>query len=335
MTGGRSKLQAFRSLPAQYLLAALLLVLLPVFVTGRYELQMINLILIYIVISAGLNITLGYAGQVSVAQSALAAIGAYCSALMVIRLDWPFVPAALVGVAAAGFIGAVMGLLTFRVRTHYLLLVTFGFHVIILVFISNLVELTGGPVGLSVPRMVIGGWQARTQFDHYLAFAPITLLLLFAAERLKGSRTGLAMYALKNNEKGARAVGISPIYYRTLAMALGGLYAGVGGVMFAFLIRFLGPGSFDLHSALLYILIIVVGGLGSTWGLVLSTVLLTFLAEELKTFAESWVLIYGLLIIIVMIVMPGGFAGLGRRMVGRIAVAKVDAASNTGRGPAA
>lgn len=313
---GASKFAVWlRPLEARLGLLLLVLCLMPFVVGGRYELQIANMILVYIVIAMGLNITLGYSGQISVAQSALAAVGAYVSALFVMRLDWPFLAAAAAGIGAATVIGIIIGLLTYRVRTHYVLLVTFGFHIIILVFIRNLTELTGGPMGLyPIPAISLWGWSLTSQTAHFYLFLFVAALLLFLAERIRHSRLGLAMFALKNNEQGARAVGISPLYHRTMAMALGALYAGVGGVMFAFLIKFLGPESFDLHSALLYVLIVVLAGLGSNWGVVITAILLTVLSEQLKIFAESWVLIYGLLIILVVILLPGGVSALLTRL---------------------
>jgi branched-chain amino acid transport system permease protein len=316
----RSPIASIASLPLAIKVLLLFLVLLPLpWLFGtRYVLQLAELIMVYIVIALGQNIVLGYSGQISIAQSAFAAIAAYGSALLMMQADLPFPLAALAGILLAGVAGTALGLVTFRVRTHYVLLVTIGFHIIVLLFIVNLSDLTGGPMGLyPIPNISIGSWTLKSPSGYYWAYMAVTALFLYVAERIKLSRFGLAMLAIKNNERGARALGINPIFYRTAAMTLAALYAGVGGVMFAFLIQFLGPESFSLHSALLYILIIVLGGMGNNWGLVLTTIGLTVLEENLKVIAEAWVLIYGLLIMLVIAVAPGGLPEMFQQLGGR------------------
>ena len=304
------------SLEAKMLVLLVLGALFPLIFAGRYEQGLGSLILVYVVVAIGQNIVLGYSGQISIAQSALMAISAYCSALLVIKVDVPFPLAALGGLVAATTGGALLGLLTFRVRTHYVLLVSIGFHIVVLLLIINLTDITGGPVGLfPIPNMNFGSWTLKSPAEHFYVFGVVTVLLFYLAERIRLSRIGLAMFALKNNERGARASGVDPIYYRTLAMALAGFYAGVGGVMFAFLIKFLGPESFSLNSALLYILSVVLGGMGNNWGIVVTVVGLTILQESLKIIAEAWVLLYGLLIMVVIAVAPGGLPELVDRFM--------------------
>ena len=305
----------WRSLELRLVALLALLCLFPLVVPGRYELQFADLVLVYIVIAIGQNIVLGYSGQISIAQSALAAIGAYASALLVMQLDCPFWLSAMAGILLSTFCAALLGLLTSRVRTHYLLLVTIGFHIIVLMLIVNLVSLTGGPMGLyPVPKINFGSLVLLTPSRTYYLYLPVAVLLLYLAERLRTSRAGLAIFALKNNETAARAIGVAPRYYFTLAMALSGFYAGVGGVMFAFLVGFLGPESFGLQSALFYIVIVVLGGMGNNWGVILVTVGLNLLSEHLKVLAESWVMIYGVLIMITIGLAPGGFPEIVARL---------------------
>ncbi len=317
MTKSFADFLASLPLAAKIFILFLILLPLPLVFDSRYVLQLAELIMVYVVIALGQNIVLGYSGQISIAQSAFAAIAAYGSALLMMQLDLPFPVAALAGILIAGVAGMALGLVTFRVRTHYVLLVTIGFHIIVLLFIVNMGDLTGGPMGLyPIPSISVGGWTLKSPTGYYWFYFSLTALLLYVAERIRLSRLGLAMLAIKNNERGARALGINPIFYRTLAMTLAALYAGVGGVMFAFLIQFLGPESFSLHSALLYILIVVLGGMGNNWGLVLTTIGLTLLEENLKVIAEAWVLIYGLLIMFVIAVAPGGLPEMFQRLLG-------------------
>lgn len=305
---------------------------MPLLGLSTYQLQITNIILIYVVIAIGQNIVLGYSGQISIAQAALAAIGAYSSSLLMIKLDFGFPAAFIVAAVLAALCGAMLGLLTVRVRTHYLLLVTIGFHIVVLLLIINMNDITGGPMGLyPIPPIEIAGFSFTSQARIFWLYLPVAVVLLYVAERLRVSRLGLAMIALKNNEMGARAVGVSPVYCRVLAMSMAGFYAGVGGVMFAFLIQFLGPESFSLHSALLYLLMVVVGGIGSNWGLLCAVVGLTLLSENLKIFAQYWILIYGIVIVVIVALVPGGLAEIAARLGAKIG-RRASVASSTNGG---
>jgi len=309
----------WRSLEFRLLVLLAVLSLYPLVAPGRYEMQFADLILVYIVIALGQNIVLGYSGQISIAQSALAAIGGYTCALLCMKLDCPFWLAAIISVLASTSCAAFLGLLTSRVRTHYLLLVTIGFHIVVLLLIINLVWLTGGPMGLyPVPKIRFGNYTVLTPSNYYYVYLPTALLLLYFAERIRTSRIGLAIFALKSNESAALTVGVAPRYYLTLTMALSGFYAGIGGVMFAFLVGFLGPESFGLLSALLYIVIVVLGGMGNNYGVVIVTVGLNLLSDHLKVLAESWVMIYGVLIMVTIGIAPGGLPELATKLVRQI-----------------
>lgn len=303
----RRAMSSVQTLEGRVGVVLLVLLLVPIVIQGQYAIQLLNLAMVYAIVAIGLNIVLGYSGQISIAQAALAAIGAYTSALLVMRAGWPWLAAAATGVAAASVAGALLGILTYRVRTHYLLLVTIGFHIVVVLIIVNEADLTGGPVGLyPIPPIQVGDWVVRRQEDFFALAAPLLVLLIYAAERIRSSRVGLAMFAIQASEKGARAAGIDPMRYRIIAMALGGLYAGVGGVLFAGLIKFLGPESFDLRRALFYVVIVVLGGMGRTWGVVGAAVILTLLSEQLRTIADIWILLYGGVVMLFMAVAPGG-----------------------------
>jgi branched-chain amino acid transport system permease protein len=322
--------EVWRSLEFRLLLLGATLCLLPFVAPGRYEMQFADLILVYIVIAIGQNIVLGYSGQISVAQSALAAISAYTSALLCIRLDCPFWLAAIAAVLLSTVCAALLGLLTSRVRTHYLLLVTIGFHIIVLMLIINLVSLTGGPMGLyPVPKINLGGLVLLSPSRYYYLYLPVAVLLLYLAERIRTSRVGLAIFALRSNETAALTVGVAPRYYFALAMALSGFYAGIGGVMFAFLVGFLGPESFALQSALFYIVIVVLGGMGNNYGVILVTVGLNLLSENLKVLAGSWVMIYGILIMATIGLAPGGLPELGGKLTQRLGLRRSADAGKT------
>jgi branched-chain amino acid transport system permease protein len=289
-------------------IATLLLFLVPTLEGhGRLGLVVADLSCTYVIVSLGLNIAIGYLGQISIAQAALTAIGGYSAALLVMRLGWPWELAFPGGVAAATASGALLGILTNRVRTHYLILITLAFHTFTLLVIINAIDITGGPVGLyPIPTLTLGPYQATGPDELFYPAAVLAVLSAYLVERLHRSRVGLAMRAVKENERAAQSAGIEPAYYRIVGLALSGFFAGIGGVLFASVVKFLGPESFDLATALFYIVIVVLGGMGNTLGVIAMAVVLTVLTEQLSALADYRVLIYGALVIVVMAVAPGG-----------------------------
>ena len=274
---------------------------------GRLGLIVADLSCTYVIVSLGLNIAIGYLGQISVAQAALTAVGGYSGALLVMKFAWPWELAFPAAVIAATACGALLGLLTNRVRTHYLILITLAFHTFVLLVIINEIDITGGPIGLfPIPPLTFGPYEATGPGELFYPAAALAVLFTYVAERLRRSRVGLAMRAVKENERAAQAAGIEPAYYRILGMSLSGLFAGVGGVLFASLVQFLGPEEFDLATALFYIVIVVLGGMGNTVGVIVMAVVLTVFSEQLSAVADYRVLIYGVLVMVVMAVAPAG-----------------------------
>lgn len=302
------------------LAATILACLVPVIWDTRYELQIATQIAIFGLAAIGLNIALGYTGQLSIGSVALMAIGGYTSGLLTLKEGWPF-PAALAASAIlATVIGLMLGILTFRVRTHYLLLLTLGFHLIVLLVIVNERELTGGANGLfPIPAAEIGPLDfAKPREFYYLALIWLALGI-YVALRLADSRVGLAMASLRQNEAAATALGINIAYYKTIAMGLSGLYAGVAGALFGHMLKFLGPESFSLGQAIYLLVIVTLGGLGSVWGTVAATIFIFLFREVFRGYTDYSVMIYGLMIMFVMAAAPGGMAYVGRTSVNWVA----------------
>lgn len=317
-------------------LAAALFLLLPV-LTHQYELRLANFILIQAIAAIGVNIILGYAGLISVAHAATMAIGAYASVLVMTRLGLPFVPAFFVATLLGGVVSALVGVLGTRVRPNYFLLITVGIHQVTFLVLINEAWLTGGPTGIfGVPDAAIGPLRFGTDREFYGLAVVSFVLGLFLAERLRHSRDGRAMFALRLHESAAAISGVPVARYRVLAMLIAGMYLGAAGSLFAHLVGFLGTESFGLPLALQLTLIVVVGGIGSNVGAALSAAALMLVTEQFRDVGRLWVLFYGLLIMILMVVAPRGLAGFAlfareslRRWTDRI----VKRADSTRRGP--
>jgi ABC-type branched-subunit amino acid transport system ATPase component/ABC-type branched-subunit amino acid transport system permease subunit len=295
-------------------LAAVALLALPFWLTSAYHLHVAIMAGIFTILALSLNLLLGYTGQLSLGHAAFFGIGAYTSALLGLRLEWPFwvgLPGAAV---AAGLAGWAIGRLALRVRGAYFVLVTISFAGVIALVSVNWMELTNGPLGLpGVPAAALGGFVFRTKSAYYylvLGAAAGTLLL---CHRLVRSRLGRAFLALRENEPLAESVGIDPTRTLVLAAVVSAAMAGVAGSLYAHYTRFVSPEVFLFNYTVTMVIMVVAGGKGTLAGPVVGAVLFTVLPEALRE-AVAWqwqMLAYGVVLVLLVFFLPRGIVGGG------------------------
>jgi len=278
-----------------------------------YTQYVINLIMSYVVIAVGLNIVLGFAGQLSFAHSAFIGIGAYATAILMTKLHLPL-PLAL---PAAGLISAAVGMCVglpaVRVRGLYLALVTIAFLYFFSWVFVHWASVTNGSNGMTVPTVSLLGWSL---YDDGLKFYPLLVVMLIMvalAVLLMRSRLGRALVMVRDAELAAQTCGINVMRTKALAFAISAFYAGVGGGMVALSISFVDPHSFGILQMVTQFGMVLIGGLSSISGAVIGAVLLTILPEFLREFRGAEEVLYGLLMIGFIIFMPDGIAGFMRR----------------------
>lgn len=322
VTNGGARWGAFANTYAGLLRYPLLLIaiLAAQSLLGRtYEVRIANLVFILAIAAVGVNVSLGFAGLISMAHAALMAIGAYASVILMVELGLPFPVAFLVSSLLAGTVSGLVGALGTRVRPLYFLLITAGLHQVVLLVIVNESWLTGGAVGyFDVPVPSVGPWDFASDRSVYSLLAIACLASLYFADRLRESKQGRAMVALRLHESAARVSSVNVDGYRIAAMVFSGIYLGAAGSLFAHLIGFLGPESFTLTLMLQLLLMVVVGGIGSNVGAIVGAVALTLTTEQLRGTGGAWVLYYGLAIMAIMVVAPKGLAGLIDTVVDRL-----------------
>lgn len=287
------------------------------------------LALIYVLLSIGLNIVVGFSGLLVLGFSAFYGIGAYVAAILTTlypgtpHLIWFLIPAAAL---IAAFFGLLLGAPTLRLRGDYLAIVTMGFGEIIRIVFTNWDGLTQGPLGISgVAPFSLGSWN----LSRPLQIGPLTidgdtqyyfLILGFAAlaglmaHRLNQSRIGRAWVAFREDELAAGCFGIDVTRYKLLAFALAAACAGVAGVFFASLQGFVDPTSFTFMESVLILCMVVLGGMGSLPGSVVAAVLLVVIPEKLQMIQEYRMLIFGLVMILLMHLRPQGLVPSVRRL---------------------
>lgn len=297
--------------------AVVILALLAVFVASffldRYTQYIANLVLIYIILGIGLNFVLGYAGQFAFVHASLMGIGAYVAALLPAKLDisfWMALPAAGI---VAGFLGAIIALPAMRISRVYLALLTLGVAQLVSWVFVNWQGVTGGTDGVSLSAPYFFGYRLKGDHGAFLIIFPIMIFLYWVARKVLDGKLGRAFITIRENEIVARCNGIDVARTKVIVFALSGIYAGIGGGLYALTLGFIIPDSFGLAQVVLQFSVVVLGGLMSLPGMVLGSILLTTLPEILRD-AQAWQeIVYGLILMLVILVMPLGLSGLLKR----------------------
>jgi branched-chain amino acid transport system permease protein len=277
-------------------------------VTSYYVVYLVSLVAISAVIVVGLDVLMGYAGQVSLGQAGFAAIGAYVGVLLVTGAGLPWALALPAAGLAAALVGVAVSLPSLRLSPLYIATVTFGFGQIVQIVLVHWEAVTHGPDGLAVPRPAPGG-RPLDQTAIYYVIVLLSAVMLLSALNLVRSLRGRALVALRESEPGALAVGIPVAGYKTWAFAFGAFYAAVGGVLYGWLTAFISPDAFGFDQSLLYVTMAVVGGLGQFWGGLVGAAALTLLNEVLRPTGVYRQLALGLCLLGAMLFMPGGLWG--------------------------
>jgi branched-chain amino acid transport system permease protein len=284
----------------------------------RYFVFLASLILVNAVVALGLNLLSGYTHQLSFGHAGFLAIGAYTAALLTIHLPALPVVAALTvaGVVTAG-VGLAFGVPCLRLSGLYLAMATLAFGFVITEAILNLDGLTRGADGLRVPVARLGGWPLATDTARYYLVAAVAAVLVAAAANLARTRTGRALLAIRESEIAAQASGVPVARYKTIAFGLSAFYTGVAGGLFAFVVGFLSPDAFDVFMSVDFVVMIIVGGLGSVPGSIVGAAVVTVLHDSLAAFQNYRPLVFGVILIACMLFMPGGITGVGARLARR------------------
>jgi len=303
------------------LTAGLVLIAIAASFAKRSDVYLLTLTCVYLMATFGLNLTVGYAGQMSLGQAAFFGIGAYHAAIL-LKMGWPiFVVLPIAGVACFA-IGLVLGFPALRVQHHYLAFATLGFNVLVFLVMRNEEKITGGTFGISgIPRPSVFGMST----DGHLAFFYFTFVSLIVLASLLWwllrSPWGRAFAALRDNPIRAESLGVNITAYTLLAFAIGAACAGIGGVYYASLVEFIEPGPFHFSTSLLMLLAVIVGGSGRFMGPVVGTIIIILLPELLRSssvewlkFMQKWYLaFFGIAVIALMIWLPGGILSFGDR----------------------
>ena len=308
------------------------------FFTGRAQVDIATLVLIYIMLGLGLNIVVGFAGLLDLGFVGFYAVGAYTYALLYHWAGWGFWQALPFAGATSALFGFVLGFPVLRLRGDYLAIVTLGFGEIIRLLLINLYSFTGGPDGISgIPKPTffgypllrrapagqttfheLMGWNFETQdviIYLYLMALALALFTLFVSTRVIRMPIGRAWEALREDEIACRSLGLNPTRIKLSAFTMGAMFAGFGGAFFAARQGLVNPESFTFMESALILSIVVLGGMGSQVGVILAAILLTVVPEIAREFAQYRMLVFGLVMVLMMLWRPQGLLPVKRPQV--------------------
>ncbi len=319
-----------------FYLLTLLVVSLPIIFPDNYYVTVVAVSAgLHAILAVGLNLLMGYAGQISLGHAAFFGIGAYTSAIFTTQFGWNPWPAMAAGMALTGMIAFVMARPILRLKGHYLAMATLGFGIIVNIILVQNVGLTGGPDGLSeIPTLSIFGWEINTDMRWYMVIGSCMLLVVWLALNLINSRSGRALRALHGSEVAAEMMGIDTTSTKTSVFVLAALIASFAGSLFAHQQSFVSPDSFSFFFSIELVTMVVLGGMASTYGAVFGAIVLTFLPELLVVFEDFEVMIFGAILMLMMIFLPQGlFVGM-QNLVQRMMNKRRTLASEESREPA-
>jgi branched-chain amino acid transport system permease protein len=287
---------------------------LPLLTANPYQMHILNLLGIYMLLNFGLNIAMGYCGQMNLAMAAFWGVGAYASTLLTVDLGvniWLALPIA--GLVTA-ILGGLVGLPSLKVRSHYLAIVTIGLAGIINLVLVNEREITRGAIGITnVPSPSIFGFELNNGYRYYYFILVMVALGYLLARQIVDNRIGRNFIAIRDDHTAAQAMGVNIAYYQILAFAISGFYAGIAGSVYAHMINYVSPDIFAFQSMMFILTMTLVGGMGSLNGSIIGS-LLALVHEFLREFEDFQLVIYGAIVVLCVLFFPGGVVGLAHRV---------------------
>jgi branched-chain amino acid transport system permease protein len=272
---------------------------------------------IYCLITIGLSLLMGYAGQISLGHAAFYGIGAYVSGVLTVRYGIGPWPAMLAGALVSAAVALAVGAPSLKLRGHYLAMATLAFGIIVNIVFREEADWTGGPDGMvGIPGLSLLGWQIDSTLKYYyLVWAVVAVAFVFTINLIQ-SPVGRALRAIHASEPASAAMGIPIARYKITVFIFSAVLASLAGSLYAHYMNFINPSAFDLFFSLKLIIMISLGGIHSIWGAVIGAVLIAFLSLEWLHFFEQFeIVVYGTVLLVVTVFLPEGLVGLPAKLI--------------------
>ena len=289
-------------------LAALAAVIaaLPLVLTNNFYLDMAILAGFNAIVCVGLNLLIGYAGQISLGHAGFFGIGAYVSGILVTTYGWPPIAALLVGAVSVGILAFLLAKPILRLKGHYLAMATLGIGIIVSIVLRTETGLTGGPDGMMVDSFKIFGLELYGEKNWYWVVGAMLFIAVWLSLNLIDSPVGRALRAVHGSEVAAEVVGVDTTRYKVMVFVVSAVFASVAGSLFAHYSGLITPAKADFFKSIELVTMVVFGGMASTFGAVIGAVVLTVLPQALTVFQDYSQIVLGAILMFTMVFMPKG-----------------------------
>ncbi|MBW4845756.1 MULTISPECIES: branched-chain amino acid ABC transporter permease [unclassified Lacrimispora] len=303
------------------LAAVVLLVLLPgifMAVGFAYGILVSCFAFLYIIAVSGLDIDFGYCGQISMGHAAFFAIGAYGSVMLNKYFHLPILLTMVIASVLATAIGAIIAYPASKLVFHFLSLATIAFGEVVYTFLLNSPGgITGNAVGMFTESVNVFGFKLDSYTKFYYFGLVCMGIFLLAKFLIVNSKVGRAWIAIRENPHAANGMGINVTKYKVIAFAVSAFYTGFAGAMYAHLVRYIGPDTFTQKQSVMFVTMMLFGGTGSLLGPIFGAVFVLLITEGLRMFEQYQMLMYGILLLLVVVALPGGVYGKAKKLLGR------------------
>ncbi|HHW35893.1 MAG TPA: branched-chain amino acid ABC transporter permease [Bacillales bacterium] len=301
------------------LVLAAIIFLLPTFVKSQYLFTILILIGIYTIVTVGLSLLIGYAGQISLGHAAFFGIGAYASAILSGTHQMSPWLAMLIGMVATFIIAYIIGIPILKLKGHFLALATIGINIIVYILLLGLNNITGGAAGfVGIPILTLFGFSLNDKLFFYFFVWIIAFLIIILSTNIVRSHVGRLLRSIHDSEIATETLGVQVSKYKVAIFALSAAFASIAGSIYAHYITFISPPTFYITKSILFLIMVMVGGASSVWGAVLGTALIMFLNELIRFVGHTYfgisgeveIVVYGFIIILIMMYLPKGLLPL-------------------------
>jgi len=287
-----------------------ILVIIPFLLQNDFHFEIAIVAILNAMICVGLNLLMGYAGQVSLGHGAFAGLGAYISVILTSTYELSPIFSILISVVTMAILAFIISKPILKLKGHYLAMATLGIGVIISIVLSVEDQLTGGTDGMSVDSFSIFGYEFVDSLQWYILCATILVLLIWTVSNLIDSPFGRILRSIHDSENAANSVGIDVSHYKSIIFVISVIIATVAGSLYAYFSGFISPSEASFSRSIELVVMVVLGGMGRIYGAIIGAVILTILPQVLTSFDDYETLIYGVIIIAVMIFIPNGITSL-------------------------
>lgn len=288
------------------LILAIVVGILPIFLTNGFYYEVAILVAINAIIVVGLNLLIGYAGQISLGHAGFLGLGMYASGVLTENYQWPPVLAMLVGAVVVGVIAFLVARPVLRLSGHYLAMATLGLGIIFSIILQTEDQITGGPDGMMVPPFQLFGFELSSSEQWYWVVAVMLLIVVWMALNIVNSPAGRALRAIHGSEIAAKVAGIDTTGYKVKIFVLSAVMASMMGSVLAHYSGFITPDQAGFFHSIELVTMVVLGGMASIFGSVVGALILTILPQLLAGFEEFEMIIFGLILMMTMIFLPKG-----------------------------